>query len=347
MNVTQKARNEAGQVGRNRMRAPKFLTVLIALLACTGPSFSQTSEKAVLLLNFYLYSEHAPFFLGKERGYFLDEGIDLDIQEGRGSVPTVQAVAAGTAQFGYADVASVIKAADKGAPVLTVGILLQKSPMAFISLSEKGIRSVQDLRGKTLALTPGDSLSQVLPLVLNKASLKESDFKVVAGDTRAKLNAVINGQADAMLGYLMDQNLKIEDATKKPASVLPFSDYGVNLASSCIVIAKGTADAHPDLVRRFMKAASRSVADAERDPAAAVDAMLKASPKAGSRTDLIKGLELTIPLYHTEATKGDPPFKENRAEFENSVAMLVQFGGVSSTTAQRMGELMDLGFLPN
>ena len=57
------------------------------------------------MLNWYLYSEHAPFFLGKERGYYDQEGIELDIQEGRGSGVTVQAVAANTATFGYVDIA--------------------------------------------------------------------------------------------------------------------------------------------------------------------------------------------------------------------------------------------------
>ena len=80
----------------------------------------------MLLLNWYLYSEHAPFFLGKERGYYDQEGIDLDIQEGRGSGVTVQAVAADTATFGYADVATMIKAAAKGAPVKAVGVALQR-----------------------------------------------------------------------------------------------------------------------------------------------------------------------------------------------------------------------------
>ena len=220
----------------------KRCVIFAAALIWAMPSgHVQAADKATLLLNWYLYAEHAPFFLGKERGYFDKEGIDLDIQEGRGSVPTVQAVAAGTATFGYADMASVLRAADKGAPVEVVGVLLQKSPMAFISLSEKNIRKPQDLRGKSLALTPGDSLSQLLPLVLGKVGMKESDLMVIAGDNRAKLNAVINAQADAMLGYSMDQNLKIAAATQKPVTVLPFADYGVNLASSSIVVARDTA----------------------------------------------------------------------------------------------------------
>ena len=308
---------------------------------------AQAPQKVVLLLNWYLYAEHAPFFLGKERGYFQQEGIDLDIQEGRGSVPTVQAVAAGTAQFGYADFASIAKAADKGAPVEAVGILLQKSPMAFIAPEDKNIKSPQDLKGKTLALTPGDSLSQVLPLVLSKVGLKDGDFTIVSGDNRTKLNAVINGQADAMLGYSMDQNLKIEAAIHKPVRTLPFSDYGVNLASSAIVVSTDTASKNADLVRRFMKAATHAIEDSEKDPGAAVDAMLKASPKAGSREDLVKGLELTIPLYHTDDTKGQKPFAASAANIENSLKLLVDFGGLGQAALGRAKELSTSAFLPN
>ena len=321
---------------------------LAAVLICAASSGqSRASERVTLLLNWYLYAEHAPFFLGKERGYFEKEGIDLDIQEGRGSVPTVQAVAAGTATFGYADLASILKAADKGAPVLVAGILLQKSPMAFISLTEKNIRKPQDLRGKSLALTPGDSLSQILPLVLGKVGMKESDLTVVAGDNRAKLNAVINAQADAMLGYSMDQNLKIAAATQKPVTVLPFADYGVNLASSSIVVAKDTADKQADLVSRFMRAATRAVADSEKEPAAAIDAMLKASPKAGARDDLIEGLKLTIPLYHTKETRALPPFRASPSEIKASVSLLAESGTISQATAGHMDDLISYKFLPN
>jgi NitT/TauT family transport system substrate-binding protein len=326
----------------------KRCVIFAAVLACVMPSIrAQAADKATLLLNWYLYAEHAPFFLGKERGYFEKEGIDLDIQEGRGSVPTVQAVAAGTATFGYADMASILRAADKGAPVEVVGVLLQKSPMAFIALAEKNIRKPEDLRGKSLALTPGDSLSQLLPLVLGKVGMKESDLTVIAGDNRAKLNAVINAQADAMLGYSMDQNLKIAAATQKPVTTLPFADYGVNLASSSIVVARDTASKQGDLVRRFMRAATLAVADAEKDPVAAIDAMLKTSPKAGARDDLIEGLKLTIPLYHTSETNGQPPFRASASEVKASVNLLAESGTISQASAGRMDEFISFKFLPN
>jgi NitT/TauT family transport system substrate-binding protein len=321
---------------------------LIALLVLLTAADAQDKPltKAVLLLNWYVYSEHAPFFLGLERGYFSEERIDLQIQEGRGSVPTVQAIAAGTADFGYADVASVIKAASQGAPVITTGVLLQKSPMALIGLTERNIRSPADMRGKTVAITPGDSLSLVWPLLLKKMGLKESELTIVSGDPQTKLNAVINGRADLMLGYLMDQNLRIEKATGKPVTAIPFSDFGVNLISSCIVVSRDTLAKDPDLARHFMKAATRAVQAAEIEPEAAVDAMLRAYPKAGERQLLIDGLRLTLPLYHTEETRGQPPFRISPANFAASVEVLVDYAGVNKSAATRLQEFYTLQYLP-
>src|SRR5215475_14946216 len=249
-----------------------FAGLAAVLLGLSAPAAAQGKDKAVLLLNWYVYSEHAPFFLGKERGYFDQEGIDLDIQEGRGSGVTVQAVAAGTATFGYADVPTMIKAASKGAPVTAVGVALQTSPMSVMGFAEKNIKKPDDIKGKTVAVTPGDSMSQIWPLFLKKTNLKDGDFKVVAGDAQTKLNAVINNQADLLLGYVMDQAIKLQDATQKQVYPIRFADYGVNLVSSGIIVSKETLAKNPDMVKRFMRAATKSLEEAAKNPEAAIDA---------------------------------------------------------------------------
>jgi NitT/TauT family transport system substrate-binding protein len=78
-------------------------------------------------------------------------------------------------------------------------------------------------------------MSQIWPLFLKKANLKESDMKILSGDATTKLNAVINGQADVLLGYVMDQSMKIKDATGKDVFPIKFADYGINLVSSGVV----------------------------------------------------------------------------------------------------------------
>src|SRR5438445_3471660 len=305
----------------------RVVALVIATCAfCAGPVFGQGKEKVVLLLNWYVYSEHAPFFLGKERGYFDQEGIDLDIQEGRCSGVTVQAVAAGTATFGDAGVPTMIKAASKGAPVTAVGVALQTSPMSVMGFAEKNIRKPEDIKGKTVAITPGDSMSQIWPLFLKKTNLKEGDFKQVAGDAQTKLNAVINGQADVLLGYVMDQAIKLQDATHKPIYPIRFADYGINMVSSGIIVQKDVVKTKPDVVKRFMRAATRSLEEAAKNPEAAVDAMLKANPKSGVKATALVGMKSTAALYKGPDNPNDRTFKVGARNMTETMALLVDYG---------------------
>ena len=325
----------------------RILPVIVAAFAlASGPTVAQGKEKIVLLLNWYTYSEHAPFYLGKERGYFDQEGIDLDIQEGRGSGVTVQAVAAGTAAFGYADVPTMMKAASKGAPVIAVGVALQTSPMSAMGFADRNIRKPEDIKGKTVAVTPGDSMSQIWPLFLQKTGLKQSDFKTVAGDAQTKLNAVINGQADLLLGYVMDQAIKLQDATHKPVYPIRFAEYGVNMVSSGIIAQKDYVKAHEDLVRRFLRAATRSLEEAAKNPDAAVDAMLKAKPKSGVRDTAIVGMKETARLYKGPDNPNDRPLRVGAKNMAETLTLLTQYGGVDKSEAGKPEDYYTNAYLP-
>jgi len=324
-------------------------TIALAMTATAmlaSPAAAQGKDKVVLLLNWYVYSEHAPFFLGKERGYFDQEGIDLDIQEGRGSGVTVQAVAAGTATFGYADVPTMIKAASKGAPVIAVGVALQTSPMSVMGFADKNIKKPEDIKGKTVAITPGDSMSQIWPLFLKKTGLKETDFKQVAGDAQTKLNAVINGQADLLLGYVMDQAIKLQDATHKQIYPIRFADYGINMVSSGIIVQKDFLKSKPDVVKRFMRAATRSLEEAAKNPEAAVDAMLKANPKSGVKETALVGMKATAALYKGPDNAGDRPFRVGAKNMNETLQLLIEYGGLDKASAGKPEDYYTNDYLP-
>src|SRR3984893_6999356 len=137
----------------------RSLLVTFCAVLLAGPATA--ADKVVLMLNWYVYGEHAPFYYGKEKGIFAAEGIDLEIQEGRGSGPTTQAVAAKSVDFGYVDVPTMMRAAVKGAPVIATGVLLQTSPMSAMGFVEKNIKKPDDIKGKTVAITPADSMTQI------------------------------------------------------------------------------------------------------------------------------------------------------------------------------------------
>src|ERR1044071_6195389 len=135
----------------------KLRSIIAALAALTASATFAAAQDAVSLrLNWYMGGLHVPFYYGKEKGFYKEEGIDLTINEGRGSANTVQVVAAGSDTFGLADSSSVIAAAAKGAEIKSVMSILNSTGYAVVSLASAGIKSPKDLEGKKFAVSPGD-----------------------------------------------------------------------------------------------------------------------------------------------------------------------------------------------
>ena len=321
----------------------------LALAALAAVCFAwpaAAADKVVLMLNWYVYGEHAPFYYGKEKGIFAAEGIDLEIQEGRGSGVTAQAVAAKTANFGYIDVPTMMRAAAKGAPIAAVGVLLQTTPMSAMGFADRNIRKPEDLKGKTVATTPGDSMAQIWPLFLKKTGMKESEFKIVSGDAQTKLNSVINGQADVLLGYVMDQSMKIKDATGKDVYPIKFSDYGIKLISSGIVANTDYVKANPDIVRRMMTASMKAVEAAVKDPKGAAQSILNANPKGGKIDTLTQGFELTIPLYQDPTGESKQYFRVSDKNMAESLDLLIEYGGLEAAARDKLKTFYTNDYLP-
>jgi len=218
--------------------------------------------------------------------------------------------------------------------------------MSVMGFAYKNIRKPEDIKGKTVAVTPGDSMSQIWPLFLRKTNLKDGDFKQVAGDAQTKLNAVMNGQADLLLGYVMDQAIKLQDAVHKPVYAIRFADYGVNMVSSGIIVQKAYLQSKPDVVRRFMRAATRSLEEAAKNPEAAVDAMLKANPKSGVKDTALIGMKETARLYKGPDNPNDRPFRVGAKNMSETLALLVEYGGLDKASAGKAEDYYTNAYLP-
>lgn len=329
----------------NNRLSIKRLLVACALAVLPGTTLAQPADKAVLMLNWYVYGEHAPFLYGLQQGYYKDEGIDLEIQEGRGSGVTVQAVAAGTVAFGFADISVMIKAAAKGAPVKSVGVLVQKTPGAVV-VPEGKIKSPKDLVGKTIAITPGDAVTPFWPLYLKKIGVAESDVRTVAGDAQTKLNAVVNGQADGLIGTTTEQGARLPDIMNKPVTMLRYADAGMTLVGFGIVAGNNTIRTNPDLVKRFMRATVRAVEAAEKEPQAAVDALLKAYPKIGLPEAQLRSLKYSQALYRAEDTPGRRAFQMKPTLIDETLDTLTQYGGLAQSDRGKWSDYFTGDFLP-
>ena len=302
------------------------MIMLVVALLCAMPAWAE--DAVSFRLNWYMGGAHAPFFLGKERGYYRDAGIDLTINEGRGSANTAQVVAAGTDTFGLADSSSVMRLVSKGAPIRTVMSLLNTSAFGVISLEEAGIHTPKDLEGKKLAITAGDALTQLFPAFAGFNKLDTSKITLVQIDPAGKIVALLDKRVDAILGGLDEQYFIIKQKGFSPSG-MAFAKNGANTVGLTILTQDATIESKPDLVRRFVAATQKSWEAARTDPDAAIAALLKAKPTL--EFDSQKNQLVTdLPNLWSPATTGKPIGWGALSDWEGTEKLLKEYGNLET-----------------
>ena len=302
---------------------------LAALALLAASTVAAPAQDAVTFrLNWYMGGLHVPFYYGKEKGIYAAEGIDLTINEGRGSANTVQVVAAGSDTFGLADSSSVVLTAARGADIKSVMSLLNSTGFSVVSLAETGIKTPKDLEGKRLAVSPGDPLGQLFQALAAHNKLDMSKISMVQVDPAAKVVAVLEKRADGLLGGADDQYFLIKQRGIAPAA-LRFADNGANIVGMTIVTKTDLIKTNPELVRRFVRATAKSWDEAKKNPGAAVDAALKAKPDL-NRQSTLEQLMVDIELLDSPNSKGRIGWGA-QADWDQTLNLLKQYRGLETS----------------
>jgi NitT/TauT family transport system substrate-binding protein len=295
---------------------------------------------ASLRLDFLINGKHAPFLLGVEKGFYGDQGIDLSVTEGKGSLAAVQLVANRSDTFAFADSAAAVTVAASGGAVRVVAVIQQRSPVVGISF--KPLKQPADLHGKTVGLNPV-GVGTVWEAFVAQNRLDPSKMTVVTMDGPALLPALLAGRLDATIGLVNTEGAAAPLLSGKEVHLLYFADFGTNTLSHGIVVHRGTIEQDPDLVRRFLAATVRAWDYAVTHRAEAVEALLKRFPDA-KRDVIARQLELTIPLLHTEATRDLPTGVMAEPDIKTTVEILARFGGLKGQSPP--ADLYTNEFLP-
>jgi len=292
-----------------------------ATILMSGPA--SALDKVTFRMNWYYGGFHAPFQLGLQRGYYQDEGIDLTLNEGRGSANTVQTVAAGSDDFGVADSSSVMLLAARGADVKSIMTIHGTSAFGIISLAETGIKTPKDLEGKRMAISAGDALTQLFPAFVKTTGIDRSKISLVQIDPAGKVVALLEKRVDAIIGGLDDQYFLVKQKGAHPVG-MKFADYGANTVGLTVVTNDAYAKKNPDLVKRFLKATARSWQAAIKDPDAAIDALLKVRPDL-NRQSQKEQLEADISFIPSDANKGKPFGYSAAADWDRTMTILKDY----------------------
>jgi NitT/TauT family transport system substrate-binding protein len=274
----------------------RILTRLaLALVACAlVPAQAADLKPMKLTLNFLAGGPQAGFMYAKQLGLYEKAGIDLTIEEGRGSGTTAQLVATGQTDVGFADAPAAMQLRAKNAPVKIVAPILQTNGFAIITLEDANITKPADLIGKRLAVQPGTAQTTLLEAILSANNIDQTKLNVVNIDPSALVGTLIEKKVDAILAGADFQSVQIRDRGFKVRDIF-YRDVGVPTVGLSIIARDDRINADADLYKRFVAASLEGWDAARRNPSAAADAVVKMFPSA-TKDQIQKQLEVDLKL---------------------------------------------------
>ena len=270
----------------------KLITIAaLAAFFCTS-ALAQT--KINLRLDWKPGAQHAPFYLAKQKGYYAQEGIDLNIISGSGSSDSVKQLGSRAVDAAIVDALVMVQAAEQRVPVKSIAAYYQRTAISLLSPKAKPITSVQQLTGDVKVGAPkASATSQGLAALLFANNIKPEQVKVV--DIGFGVQPLMVKQVDALMAFTNIQPVELETAGM-PVHELLIADHGVNaygltLASNDEFIAK-----QPAALAGFLRATKKAVLELASAKQAGVDAVAKSVPEIDAGREM-KILERTFPLW--------------------------------------------------
>jgi NitT/TauT family transport system substrate-binding protein len=265
-----------------KMRKAAAIALLIAAPIAFGATPAASQTKLTFLLNVPPAGYNAGFELAVEKGFYKEAGLDVTVEPGNGSQTTAQLIAVGKYDIGFADSAPVMKLISDGAKVKVLATILQGNPNAVTALKKTGLKSVADIKGRSVAMPNAGSQPSMFPLVLAANNLKESDVKLVNMPPQSMVAALIQGSVEVILGSVDQYDIALRNQGQEIDSYL-FIDSGAPTVSTSIIASDEFLAKNPEVARKFVAASLKGWYATLDNPTEAVAAMKKMFPDANEK----------------------------------------------------------------
>ncbi|MBF0195428.1 MAG: transporter substrate-binding domain-containing protein [Magnetococcales bacterium] len=224
--------------------------ILIPLFIFISPVHSYALDKVSIQFKWFHQFQFAGYYAAKEKGFFLEEGLDVELREFSPKSDPIADVVSGKANYGIADTGLLV-ARHKGQPVVMVGQIFQHSPLVLLTLKKSGLRTPFDLKGKKLMTYLDGSGDAALRAMVHKAlgDDKLANWVQHSFDNRD----LLNNKIDAILAYstnepywFMEKGIAVD--------ILDPRDYGIDFYSDNFFTSDNEVQNNPKRVEKMLRA---------------------------------------------------------------------------------------------
>ncbi|WP_436638885.1 ABC transporter substrate-binding protein [Microbaculum sp. FT89] len=235
------------------MRSLLFALTLLAGLAPLGAS---AADKLTVLLDWFVNPDHAPLIVAAEKGYFADQGLDVELVPPADPSAPPRLVASGQADIAVSYQPNLHMQVKEGLPLTRIGTLVETPLNSLVVLEDGPIADIAALKGKTIGFSVGGFEDALLGAMLETAGLTLDDVKLV--NVNFSLSpSLFAGQVDAVIGAFRNFELNQMDIEERPGRAFYPEENGVPVYDELVFIARNDA-LDDDRLSRFVTAVEQA-----------------------------------------------------------------------------------------
>jgi NitT/TauT family transport system substrate-binding protein len=292
------------------------------------PHIARAADKLTVKLDFFPWGLHAAMHVANVNGWFRDAGLEVDVQDGRGSANTLQLVNAGQFDVGQIQVGLLSQAAAGGATLKAFAGFMRATDLSAIVPLDSPMTKVADFRGKSLVVFAASPWMPFVDLWLKEGGLNRDMVTLMLVDPAALFGTYTSGRADALLtpagaGLPFTQK-------PRPSRAIMASDAGIVFPSYGLVATDAVLRSKADALRRLVKVQQHTwswLGDGHIDEGVA--AMIAQRPDARLDPDIMRAqAHICLTLFNTPSTAGKPIGWQSETDWESCIATQVAAGVV-------------------
>lgn len=230
-----------------------FLAVILIM-----PALPVTAaEKMTVLLDWFVNPDHAPLYVALEKGFFAARGLEVELIAPSNPNDPPKLVAAGKADIAVSYQHQHQMQIDQGLPLVRIATLIATPLNSLVVLEDGPVKTLADLKGKTIGYSVGGFETALLKVMLAKEGLTLADVKLV--NVNFSLSpSLLSGQADAVIGAFRNFELNQMALEKRPGRAFLVEEHGVPPYDELILVASSKTATNPKM-RQFVDALEEGV----------------------------------------------------------------------------------------